>query len=165
MRRFIFGLLGTSLLFTPSAHADSISKERKVREMLSAMHIPEATDRLERAQEERLDALAKQQLAGATLDADQKKAYDTYREKAVTLLRESASWKALEPDFIKLYSNAYSEEEIDGILAFYRTPVGRTMLAKMPELTEQTIALSQSRMAELAPKIQVLVEELQRNTM
>ena len=34
------------------------------------------------------------------------------------------------PDLVKLYSDAYSENELDGILAFYRTPAGRAMLAK-----------------------------------
>ena len=146
------------------SQADPLSKARKVRELLAAMHLEETTNRLEQAEEARIDATSRQQLAGVTLDADQKKSYDEFRRKVVDLLRSSATWKALEPDFNKLYSDAYTEDEIGGILAFYRTPVGRTMLAKTPELTEQSLAISQRRMAELTPKIQELVEQFQRET-
>jgi hypothetical protein len=148
-----------------SAYADATSKARKVREMLVAMHLEETTNRLERAQEERVEAISQQQLAGVPLDADQKKAFDDYRAKVVELLRSSASWKALEPDFVKLYSDAYTEEELDGILAFYRSPVGRAMLAKAPELTEQSIAISQRRMTALAPKVQELMDQFLRDTL
>ena len=146
-----------------AAHADAASKARKVGELLSAMHLDATTNRLEQAEEARIDAMSRQQLAGVTLDADQKKSYDEFRHKVVELLRSSATWKALEPDFVKLYSDAYSEDEIDGILAFYRSPVGRTMLAKTPALAEQSISISQRRMAELTPKIQTLVNQFQRD--
>ena len=150
------------LLCLQAAHADAASKARKVSELLLAMHLDETTNRLEQAEEARMDAMSRQQLAGVTLDPDQQKSYNEFRQKIVSLLRSSATWKALEPDFVKLYSDAYTEDEIDGILAFYRTPVGRKMLAKTPALTEQSIAVSQRRMAELTPKIQALVDQFQR---
>ena len=156
-------LLPLGFVCLQAAHADAASKVRKVEQLLSAMHLDETTDRLEQAEEARMDTMSRQQLAGVTLDADQQKSYDEFRRKVVNLLRSSATWKALEPDFVKLYSDAYTEDEIDGILAFYRTPLGRTMLAKNPALTEQSIAISQRRMAELAPKIQALVDQFQRD--
>ncbi len=145
-----------------SAHADAASKERKVREMLVALRLEETTNRLEQAQEERIRATSEQQLATASPDPDQKKHYEEFRSRVIDLLRRSASWKALEPDFVRLYSDAYSEEELNGILVFYRSPTGRTMLARNLELTDKCIAISQRRMAELAPKIQELVDQFER---
>ncbi len=109
--------------------------------------------------------MSEQQLAVVTLDDDQQKAFDEFRKKLVDLIRASASWKALEPDFLKLYSDAYSEKEIDDILAFYRTPAGRAMLARTPEPTERSIAISQQRMADLSPKIQTLVDKFMRDNL
>jgi hypothetical protein len=109
--------------------------------------------------------MSKQQLAGITLDADQQKAYDEFQQNLVDLIRASMSWKALEPDFVKMYSDAYNEEEIDGILAFYHTSAGRAMLAKTPELTERSITISQQRMAEISPKIQALIDKFMRDNL
>ena len=64
-----------------------------------------------------------------------------------------------------LYSDAYSEKEVDGILAFYRSPAGRAMLAKTPELTEGSIAISKQRMEELSPKIQAPLDKFVRDTL
>jgi hypothetical protein len=83
----------------------------------------------------------------------------------VHLLRGSATWNALEPDFVKLYSDAYSEEEIDGILAFYHSPAGKAMLAKTADLTERSIAISKLRMDAVAPKIQELIDQFIRETL
>lgn len=55
------------LLLTPSAHADAASKLRKVRETLALMHMEETTNRLEQAQEARILATSKQQLAGISI--------------------------------------------------------------------------------------------------
>jgi uncharacterized protein len=165
VRRTACLLLTVAMVCQHSPYADTTSKARKVREMLVALHLEQMTNRIERAQEDRVEAISQQQLAGATLDADQKKAYDEFRAKVVELLRSSASWKALEPDFVKLYSDAYTEEEIDGILAFYGSPVGRAMLAKAPQLTEQSIAISQRRMTELAPKVQALMDQFLHDTL
>lgn len=153
------------LLFTPSVHADAASKDRKVREMLALMRMEETTNRMEQAQEVRMRSMSQQQLAGATLDADQKKAYEAFQQKILQLLRATATWKALEPDFVKLYSDAYSEEEIDGILAFYHSPAGRAMLAKTPDLTERSIAISKRRMDAVAPKIQELIDQFIRDAL
>jgi uncharacterized protein len=99
------------------------------------------------------------------LDDDQRKAFDEFRQKLVDLIRASACWKAMEPDLVKLYSDAYSENELDGILAFYRTPAGRAMLAKTPELTERSIAISPQRMAQLTPKIQALLDKFMHDNL
>jgi hypothetical protein len=50
--------------------------------------------------------------------------------------------------------------ELDGILQFYRSPAGKAMLAKTPELAEKWMAISKKCMEELAPKIQELVDNL-----
>jgi hypothetical protein len=127
--------------------------------MLSLLHLQEATDRLELEQERRIQQMSQQQLAGATIDDDQKKHYTEFQTEVRKLLRNSATWKALEPDYVKLYSDTYTETEIDGILLFYRSPAGLAMLAKSPELTEKSLAISKRRMDELAPKIQQLVDK------
>jgi uncharacterized protein len=165
MKRTACLFLVVSVVGVHLAQGDSISKTRKVREMLAALRMEETTNRLEHAQEMQIQTMSKQQLAGITLDADQQKAYDEFQQNLVDLIRASMSWKALEPDFVKMYSDAYNEEEIDGILAFYHTSAGRAMLAKTPELTERSITISQQRMAAISPKIQALIDKFMRDNL
>ena len=61
---------------------------------------------------------------------------------------------------VTLYVSTYSEPEIDGILAFYKSPAGTAMLAKTPELATRSLAISQDRMKVLQPELQDLARQL-----
>jgi hypothetical protein len=65
MRRAACLLLVASMIGVHPAHGDSISKARKVREMLAALHLEETTNRLEQAREAQIQTMSEQQLAGA----------------------------------------------------------------------------------------------------
>ena len=157
--KFAVCLLCAVFVFPLIVHADAASKDRKVRELLTMMHLEETNRRLVQVEEERIESQSRAQLAGVVLEEDQKESYVKFQRKVEELLRESSSWKVVEPEFVKLYSDTYSEEELDGILAFYHSPAGQAMLAKAPELTEKSIEISRRRMAALTPKIQQLVDQ------
>ena len=75
------------------------------------------------------------------------------------VVSDSVGWASLEPEYVKLYAATYSEEEIDGILAFYKSPVGQKMLEKTPELSSGGMKIVQGRMGDFQPKIKALQDE------
>jgi hypothetical protein len=46
----------------------------------------------------------------------------------------------IEP-MIAIYDANYSADEVRQLLAFYQSPLGRKMIARMPEITQQSIAV------------------------
>ncbi|MBL8770218.1 MAG: DUF2059 domain-containing protein [Phenylobacterium sp.] len=58
---------------------------------------------------------------------------------------------------IDAYAQTFTEEELQGILAFYRTPVGRSMAAKMPVLmrnvTDASLAIMPEMQAAMAAEL------------
>ncbi len=54
----------------------------------------------------------------------------------------------------KLYVDAFTEEELLGITAFYRSPLGQKALAKMPELMKQGADLGMRRAQEHMGELQ-----------
>jgi uncharacterized protein len=80
-------------------------------------------------------------------------------DKLMDLVKAKMAWARLRPDFIKAYSDLYTDEEIDGMLAFYESPAGRGFIDKLPQLTQKTIAISQAQMGDLMPEIQRIVAE------
>lgn len=78
--------------------------------------------------------------------------------KILDLVKARMSWDKLHPQYVKLFDETYSREEIDGILAFYQSPAGRSMLEKMPLLISKSMAIAQSNMPELLPEIQRIVK-------
>ncbi|QYA25988.1 DUF2059 domain-containing protein [Gramella sp. MT6] len=52
-----------------------------------------------------------------------------------------------------VYTESFTEEELDKILAFYDTPVGKKMVAVTPELTKKGMEIGQAWGMELQPLI------------
>ena len=49
-------------------------------------------------------------------------------------------------------------------MAFYKTPIGQAMLAKMPQLMSKSMEISQRRMAGLMPEIQRQMQEVMQKS-
>jgi hypothetical protein len=63
----------------------------------------------------------------------------------------------------KLYAENLTDDEVNGALAFYRTPVGQSLLKKMPAMTQQGMQAGQAIIATHIPEMQQrLVQELQK---
>ncbi len=93
------------------------------------------------------------------LTKKQKQALQSYAQKASDIMVTDLSWKKLEPDFIKIYSETFSQEEIDGLIDFYKTPVGQSTIDKMPIVTDKSMQLMQQHMVQVMPKIMQALEE------
>jgi hypothetical protein len=81
--------------------------------------------------------------------------------KVMELIKSHLRWEKLKPHYMKIYSETFTDAELDGMLAFYESPAGRAMLEKMPGLMVKSMALVQEQMRELMPEIQRLSRESQ----
>lgn len=62
-----------------------------------------------------------------------------------------ASMDNLYDQLVVVYMDSYTEEEIDAILAFYNTPVGKKMVATTPEITQKSMQIGQQWGMQLQP--------------
>jgi hypothetical protein len=92
-------------------------------------------------------------------NAKQQLLVDAFPEKIVALVRKDYGWDTYKPKIVKIYSDVFSQEEIDGLIAFYSNPAGQAYINKMPLVLQQTIQLTQSMMQTITPKILVLVDQ------
>jgi hypothetical protein len=104
------------------------------------------------------------QLFGPEISPENKAKFDVLQEKILQTVDAQVGWRVLEPQYVRLYSDTYTEEEINGIVAFYKTPAGAAMIAKSPELSAKSLQLVQSRMAAVQPQLKQMVEDFVRDT-
>lgn len=69
------------------------------------------------------------------------------------------AWETLGPRYSAIYQEVLTDAEIDGALAYYRSPVGASMQAKQPELMERSMKVGQSMAMEMMPKLQAEIEK------
>jgi hypothetical protein len=80
--------------------------------------------------------------------------------KVSALLHEKMNWHSFKEPMIDIYSHNFTEAEIQGLITFYRSDIGRSMTKKMPLIIQNSIVLSQQLMQDFIPEVQSLAKEL-----
>ena len=84
------------------------------------------------------------------------------QNKIMDLMKKELSWENLKPEFEKLYAETYSAEELNGLLKFYQSPLGKKFIEKQPEMQRNTMLMVQQMMMRVMPKVQALTRQLQQ---
>jgi hypothetical protein len=165
MKRWMMLMVVMCAVAVPVARADDASKAAKVQELFTTMHMDHMMDQMMDAITTSLRESLKTIPGADQMTAEQKKLMDDFLTKTLKVANDSVGWSALEPEYVKLYANTYSEEEIDGILTFYKSPAGQAMLAKTPQLTTGSMQIVQARMVDIQPKIKAMQEDFMKQFM
>lgn len=97
---------------------------------------------------------------GKPLTTEEKAVMDKYMKKMVAIMKDELSWEKLKPEFVKIYRDTFTQEEVNGLIAFYQSPTGIAFVEKQPEMMKQTMAVMQGRMGPMMQKIQQMTKEM-----
>jgi hypothetical protein len=70
--------------------------------------------------------------------------------------------EALEPVYVEIYRKTLTQQEVDGMLAFYKTDAGKAVVTKMPIIMRQASEIMMQRMQKVFPKLHQMQEEMMR---
>ena len=85
---------------------------------------------------------------------------ETYQAKANAALDQAIGWNKLKPDMVKLYTSNFSESELKDLVAFYQSPLGKKVMEKMPQLTQQSAQMTQSKLESAVPVVNKLLADM-----
>lgn len=83
-----------------------------------------------------------------------------YTEQLVEAMKEDFAWAKLKNEYIDIYVKTYTEEELRAISEFYKSPAGKKSIEKMPQVMQESMAISQSRMPAFMKKMKKAAEEM-----
>jgi hypothetical protein len=149
-----------ALTMTLSASAlASQPTDASVRELLKVTESQKLVDASEAQMDSVMRATMQQAFKGQTVTPDIQESLDDMRGKMIALMRQEMRWDVLEPKFLDIYKQSFSQAEVDGMLAFYKSETGRAVIAKMPVVMQHTMQMMQQMMLALMPKLQAVQKE------
>ena len=163
MRRSLV-LASTLLLFSlPLAvRADDATKRAKVEQMLVVTKVDGLSQQMLASVPDRVKTAASRQvMVQSASTPEQKKLTSDYLDQMGTIARSGATWATLKPKIVDLYMAAFTEADLDGILAFYKTPAGQDLITKTPEISGKTIETLQSAVSALQPQFEAATKAYQ----
>lgn len=80
------------------------------------------------------------------------------RRDAITeFLEQHIGWDAMHEDLVEMYVQAFSEQELDTINAFYSTPAGQKIITTVPQLVQQRNRLAMQHLQENMPELRAII--------
>jgi hypothetical protein len=156
-------LLLTLVLCLPlTAHADEASRRAKAQEMLALLHMDRLLDQMMNNMLDQMSTVTKQ-LGGSNVKPEDQTKVDEFQKKVFQLVQSQMGWKALEPEYVDIYAKDFTDEQLDAILVFYKSPAGVALIEKLPTLTTQGTELAQARVATLMPQLKRLIADFAKN--
>lgn len=104
--------------------------------------------------------MMQQSMKDQTINAAQQKVLEKFQAKVIEIQKEELSWDKMEPMFLAIYGNALTQDDVDGMIAFYKSPAGQSFINKMPSIMQQTMISMQKMMGPLMEKMKLASEEL-----
>jgi len=156
-------LLFSSILLcanVSAVRADEAGRMAKAEEFLRVSHTEQMLNQTMSAVLSQTKSGVMQKMFGITLTPEQTKQSEDLQVKLGEILTSVLSWEKLKPIYVKLYADTYTEQEMDGIIAFYKSPAGEAMLAKNPLIMTKANELVQQQMATAMPQIQKLLKDM-----
>ncbi len=103
-----------------------------------------------------------QALKGRKPNAEEQKVLDAYLLAATHIVNDTLTMDRLKPLHLQLYSQHLTQEEVDGMITFYQSPVGRSMVTKMPHIMQGVMAALPSLLAPMQDKLRLAGEQMVR---
>ena len=107
--------------------------------------------------------------ATAMIDAmiEQNPNLGPYRSTILKWAERFMTWETMGPQVVALYADTFTEPELRDMIAFYKTPTGKKVLAVTPDLTRRSAAMgadiAKAHMAELQDMVRERAAELEKD--
>lgn len=153
----LLGVLGIWLAAMCAGAQETTSKRALAEELLTLMNTQENIEKTFAMVKQMMPAQMEkmQQATGQTnMPTNISAQASAQTEKVMETMLQELSWDKMKEDYITLYADTFTEEELKGIIAFYKSPAGQAFIQKQPELMKRSMELSQKLMLKLMPAIQ-----------
>lgn len=152
-------LLVVLLLLAPALYADDASKKAKVEELIQLTQLEKNYSQMIYLMMDSMSLAVRQQLSQVKMTPAREAMLTEFQKDVTELFREQFGWDYMLGVYTKLYNEEFTEEEIDGMVAFYRSPAGKSVIEKTPIVMSKATAIGQERGQSLQPAIAELMQD------
>lgn len=144
----------------PSAPPSTAPTEASVKQLLEVAQARKLVDSVMNQMDNLLQQTIAQATKGQPIPAKVQKDIDQRRAEMLGMMKELLDWKKLEPMYVRIYQKTFSQQEVDGMIAFYKTPAGQAVMSKMPVAMQNTIDEMQQMMGPIMQRMQQVQQDV-----
>jgi hypothetical protein len=96
---------------------------------------------------------------GQTPSPKVQKFLDSTSARFADLVRQDLSWAKMKPEIVALYLEVLDQDDVEGQIAFYQSPAGKSYVQKMPLLMQKSMGIGQKMLQASLPKMVKVMEQ------
>ena len=154
-----FRLAATLALAAIAGASHAAASPESVERLMQAMKVQQQLDLIYSQTLPAMQNAMRQSLGQKMDSAEAERMFNAVMPKINAVIREELGWAKLKPDFAAIYAETFTQQEIDGLIAFYQGPVGSAFINKQPQLTQRSMQLMQQRMGPVMQKVMRIAKE------
>jgi hypothetical protein len=101
----------------------------------------------------------KEMTKGKELDPVQTAELAQLESKISATIKDEFSFAKMKDIYLKVYGDMFTQEEVNGINAFYASPAGKAMIEKIPLATTKATPLLRERISLVTQRIKAMQQE------
>jgi uncharacterized protein len=98
-------------------------------------------------------------MQGQTLTPKRQAIVDRMATQMSAAMGEMLNWDNLMPMYLRIYRDSFTQDEIDGVIKFYKSPAGQAYVKKLPVVMQSVMREMQGFMKPALEKIQAIQKE------
>ena len=150
-------LLVALTCFTFTAHAESTASREPVEKLMMLTDVSKIMESMQGQVSSMFNNMASQM----NISEQERPAFEKYMGKIDNLLKENMTWDQFKEPMINVYLTHFNQTEIDGLIEFYQSDVGKSMTQKMPLVMRDSMMAGQQAMRDIMPQVQAIAQEMQ----
>jgi hypothetical protein len=153
-------------LCCPVAHAaEAPPSDASVKQLLEVTQAHKLLDSTMAQMNGFMTQMMQQATQGQKITPQIQKDIEKRQSQMTADLKELLDWNKLEPMYTRIYQKSFTQQEVDGIIGFYKTTAGQAVINKMPVVLQNTLSEMQQMMDPMIQRMrqdqQAIVAEIQ----
>lgn len=143
-----------------ASKAGAPPSEASIKQLLEVAQARKLIDSVMKQMDTLMQQTIAQAVQGQDVPAKVQKDIDKWQAEVFGFTKDLLDWNKLEPMYVRIYQKSFSQEEVDGMIAFYKTPAGQAVIGKMPTVMQNTMDEMQQMMTPVLQKMQRMQQDL-----
>jgi hypothetical protein len=135
------------------------ASDASIREMLELTNARQMLDSVKGQMNGMMNTTMQNATRGQTITPERQAIMDRMAAKMTAVFTDMLNWDDLLPMYLRTFRAAFTQDEIDGAIKFYKSPAGKAYIKKMPVVMQNVMQEMPGFMKPIQEKMAVIQRE------
>ena len=139
----------------------TVPSEASIKELLDlTQQARKLTDSVTAQMDQLMTSAIEQVTKGEKLPPNAQKLVDQDKSEIAKMMHDTLDYDKVLPMNVQIYQKSFTQAEVDGLIAFYKTSAGQALLGKMPVVVQNAVAEMRTMVTPMTQRIQQMQQSL-----